>query len=85
MKNDPLLQKCFHTQNLVSCIESVLKLELGNLDVIHVQYDDYQIVKFLKQNLVISIFANNEIETGALISLTGEFDIISESLNEFIE
>lgn len=85
LKNDQLCQQNFSTQNLASCIENVLKIELGNLNVIQIQYDDYQIVKFVKNKLMIAIFATNQIETGTLISLKGEFDIIGDSLQEFIK
>ena len=70
---------------MISCNENVSKLELGDCKRIACQYDDYQLVTFYKDKIVITLIANNQIETGMLMSLESEFKIICDALQNEIK
>lgn len=74
------MQCNFLLQNLISCSENVVKLELGECKKIACQYDEFQMVTFYKDKLVVTLIANNQIETGTLMSLEGEFKTICDVL-----
>lgn len=79
-KGESLLQCNFLLQNLISCSENVAKLELGECKKIACQYDEFQMVTFYKDKLVVTLIANNQIETGTLMSLEGEFKAICDAV-----
>lgn len=60
------------------------KLELGECKKIACQYDEFQMVTFYKEKLVVTLIANNQIETGTLMSLEGEFKAICDALQSEI-
>lgn len=74
------MQKNFLLQNLISCSENVAKLELGECKRIACQYDDFQMVNFYKDRIIITLISNNQMEMGTLLALEGEFKIISDVL-----
>lgn len=74
------MQKNFLLQNLISCSENVAKLELGECKRIACQYDDFQMVNFYKDRIIITLIANNQMEMGTLLALEGEFKIITDVL-----
>ncbi|KAJ6224828.1 hypothetical protein RDWZM_003373 [Blomia tropicalis] len=80
-----LQQGNFMMQKLISCSENVCKLELGECKRIVSQFDDYQMVTFFKDRLVVTLIGNNQIETGTLISLESEFKTICDTIQAEIK
>jgi len=80
VKGEALSQRSLMLQNLTTCSENVCKLELGECKRIACQYEDYQTVIFYRNKLVVTLIANNQIETGTLMSLENEFAIICDAL-----
>lgn len=87
-KPDPFCQRVRNllSQKLISCIENIPKLELGAAEKIHLEFEDYQLVKFMRNpKLIVTVVASTLLDTGSLFSLENEVAVISGALQECID
>ena len=61
------------------------KLGIGQCKTMTCQYNDYQIVHFNKHPLVVALIASTKTNTGMLLALDNEFDLICNELKKCVD
>jgi hypothetical protein len=75
----------FLSSNFTTGVEQGSKLGIGLCTTIVSQYDNYQIVHFNKDKLIVALIAFNTTNTGMLLSLENEFDIICNEFRQCVD
>ena len=75
----------FLSSNFTTGVEQAGKLGIGLCQTIVSHYHNYQIVHFNKEKLIVALIANNTTNTGVLLALENEFDIICNELRQCVD
>lgn len=75
----------FLSSNFTTGVEQAGKLGIGSCQTIISHYHNYQIVHFNKDKLIVALIANNTTNTGVLLALENEFDIICSELRQCVD
>lgn len=75
----------FLSSNFTTGVEQAGKLGIGMCQTIVSHYQNYQIVHFNKDKLIVALIANNSTNTGVLLALENEFDIICTELRQCVD
>jgi len=73
------------SSNFTTGVEQGGKLGIGVCKTIVSHYDNYQIVHFNKDKLIVALIAYNLTNTGLLLSLENEFDIICNEFRQCVD
>ncbi|CAG2167612.1 unnamed protein product [Oppiella nova] len=85
--HDPNLvgRPTFVSSNFTTGVEQASKLGIGLCTTIVTHYHNYQIVHFNKDKLIVALIANTHANTGQLLALENEFDIICNELRQCVD
>lgn len=84
LKSDTLGQRNFATQKITACIENVNKFELGRMQRVTLEYEDYHVFILNTMKLIITLVGNNNLDWGTLLSFENELCSICDVLDDVV-